>query len=180
MGLAQIDKTVAFLPLVLDVNQNGIGGATSQTSTVAIRDASTINFYLDWTTGTFMNAGWVLKDAPMTSIGNGIYQRNLPMAATAGITIGLFFVAEYTTTGPVVGIAQEVYQVVNAAAVNADITLLRKQITNRIEEAPGAPGSLVLYDDDSVTPILTWQLRDESGGAVLPAVGTPARRTKAV
>jgi hypothetical protein len=57
--------------------------------------------------------------------------------------------------------------------------LLEKVHRNRLEEAPGNPGTLVLYDDDDLTPLLTWTLRDELGGAVASSPGAPSRRTKA-
>ncbi len=171
---ARVDKSVASFPLVLVVNQPGIGGVPGQTSTVAIRDAATNNSYLDWTTGLFAIGGWVVKDAPMTDIGNGIYQRNLLLSTTAGILVGSFFVAEYSTTGAVLGISQEVYQATHDSS--ADVTLLRKIATNRLEELGGNPGTVKLYDDDGVTLLLTWPLHDFTGGAVVDAVGAPARR----
>ena len=51
--------------------------------------------------------------------------------------------------------------------------------TNRLEEKSGYRGSLTLYDDDDVTVIETWELLDEAGGPVLPAIGTPAKRSAA-
>ncbi len=59
---------------------------------------------------------------------------------------------------------------------NTSVDLLRKALTNRLEAAPGNPGTLILFDDDGVTPLLTWATRDESGGAVAAAPGAPSRR----
>lgn len=68
----------------------------------------------------------------------------------------------------------------SAGLINSpEIALLRKALTNRLEAAPGNPGTLVLYDDDGTTPIKTWATRDESGGAVAPAPGAPSRRDAA-
>jgi hypothetical protein len=63
--------------------------------------------------------------------------------------------------------------------MGVDLVLLRKALTNRLEAAPGNPGTLILYDDDDVTPLKTWQTADETGAAVLPTPGSPARRTAA-
>jgi len=56
------------------------------------------------------------------------------------------------------------------------ISLLRKALTNRLEASPGNPGSLVLYDDDALTPLLNWATRDDAGAAVVAAPGAPGRR----
>lgn len=56
------------------------------------------------------------------------------------------------------------------------LALLRKALTNRLEEASGGPGHLVLYDDDGATPLLTWDVTDAEGGPVAPVTGTPSRR----
>jgi len=169
----RVDKNTSSLPLVLSVNQPGLGGVAGQVATVAIRDAGSTNSYLDWSTGLFATSGWALKDGPMSDIGNGIYQRNLLLASAAGITAGMFFVVEYSTTGLVIGIDRAVYQVVHDLA---DTTLLRKLATNRLEEIGGNPGSVRLYDDDGVTVLMTWALRDSTGGPVVDAPGAPARR----
>lgn len=171
--MAPVDKNTASLPLVLVVNLPGVSGVVGQTSTVAVRDASTTNSYLDWNTGLFATSGWGVKDAPMTSIGNGIYQRNLPLASSTGIVAGMCVVIEYTTNGTVSGIDQEVYQVTRSSA---DIALLRKLATNRLEEIGGSPGVVHLYDDDGVTVLMSWNLRDALGGPVVDSVGAPARR----
>ena len=170
---ARVDKSVASFPLVLVVNQPGFGGVAGQTSTVAIRNAATANSYLDWNTGLFATSGWGLKDGPMADIGNGIYQRNLLLASAGGISAGMLFVVEYTTTGVVVGIDQEVYQVTRDVG---DLALLRKLATNRLEEVGGNPGTVTLYDDDGVTALMTWSLRDAVGGPVVDSPGAPARR----
>lgn len=175
--LARIDKSTVSLPLVLDVNQNGVGGVAGQLSTVAIRDATTTNSYLDWTTGFFATSGWVLKDGPMSDIGNGIYQRNLLLSVAAGITPGMFFIAEFSTVGVVMGVDQETYQVIHETG---DLAFLRKMATNRLEEHGGTPGTVTLYDDDAVTPLMIWQLRDSNGGGVVDSAGSPARRSAGV
>ncbi len=60
-----------------------------------------------------------------------------------------------------------------------DVTLARKALTNKLTEAAGAPGTLVLMDDDTTTPIKTWMLLDGTGAAVVTGAGEPARRSAA-
>lgn len=57
-----------------------------------------------------------------------------------------------------------------------DLQLLRKGLTNRLESSAGTPGLLKLYNDDGVTLLLTWQLRDKDGGAVTASAGEPSKR----
>jgi len=66
-----------------------------------------------------------------------------------------------------------------AATKGRILRLLGAGLANRIVEAPGSPGTLILYDDDAVTPLLTWTLTDTSGAAVTAVVGAPARRSAA-
>jgi hypothetical protein len=60
------------------------------------------------------------------------------------------------------------------------LVLLGKIATNRLELADGPGDNWILYDDDSVTPILAWPVRDKSGSSILQPVGQPSRRGKAV
>ena len=60
-----------------------------------------------------------------------------------------------------------------------EIDLLRKDITNRKDLAPGKTDNWVLYDDDSTTPILTWDVSDQYSREIQIAERVPARRTKA-
>jgi hypothetical protein len=57
------------------------------------------------------------------------------------------------------------------------VQLLRRMARNRLEEAPGSPGTLILYADDGITPLITWTLTDFQGNATLGQVGVPSRRT---
>ena len=50
---------------------------------------------------------------------------------------------------------------------------------NRMEESAGTPGTVTIYRDGGTVVYATVQLRDGQGGAVLPTVGEPARRSQA-
>lgn len=174
--MIEVDPLDLALPLELTVDKLGSGGVTGLVPTVSIRDASTVNRYLDWYDATWKTSSWVTKDAPMTEIGRGHYQRTLDVAALS-MTHGFRFAAEYRVTGTSAAGDDSDLFVVTSASANTE--LLRKALTNRLEETSGNPGELVLYDDDGTTPLKTWELRDEAGAAVLPASGTPARRSSA-
>jgi len=59
------------------------------------------------------------------------------------------------------------------------LNVLRKIPLNRLGEVSGNPGTFILYDDDSITPLFTMSLRDEDGNATIKQVGVPAQRSKA-
>jgi len=62
----------------------------------------------------------------------------------------------------------------------ADAEISRKALVNRLELANGLVSNWVLYDDDSVTPLLTFNVTDVIGGQIVNAPTVPARRTKGV
>ena len=170
-----VEQSATAVPLVfvIDGPSGGIGGLTP---TVAVRDGSTTDSYLDWSDNTFKTSGWTLKNAPMTEITAGIYQRSLDILALlkdAGFTM----VAEYAVSDPAAsGVDTDVLTITR---VGTDSSLARKFLTNRLEAEGGSPnGTQTLYDDDSTTPLGTQQLRDYAGGAVVNTPGSPARRTK--
>ena len=167
----------ADLPLSLTVNRAGEGGITGLSPVVALRRATTAGSYLDWADGTFKTSGWTVKFAAMNEAERGHYVRTLDLATVPGVTAGVFMLAEYSVDngGDVVGEAQDVVSVVST---NTDTILLRKALTNRMEESPGSPGTLILFDDDSATPILSQELRDFAGGSTIGVQGSPSRRTK--
>lgn len=176
MSLLVVDKSSTAVPLDLTIEQEAIGGVTGKSPTVALRDATTITSYLDWADNTFKTFGWTLKDAPMTEVGDGHYQRSLSLPPLSPLaTAGSVYAAQYHVDdgADVKGVALDI---VIVEEQNTDMSLIRKSITNRMEEFPGNPGHLILFDDDGFTQLKNWELRDAAGGAVVATVGTPAKR----
>lgn len=170
-----LSTSTSVVPLVLSVNNPGTGGVTGLSPTVAFRNATTLDSYLDFDDGTFKASGWGTKYAPLAPSERGHYQRTLDMAAIAASS-GDIFVAEYHVAGADFdGDASEVHMVLDNASAT-DVTFLRKVFTNRLEESPGDPGTLVLYDDDGTTALKSWELTDSDGNAVTSGIGEPARR----
>jgi hypothetical protein len=79
-------------------------------------------------------------------------------------------------------IAAEVWARVLASGASAEevVELLKKLGSNKLELADGTGDNWVLYDDDGITPILRWPVRDKGGNAILSPAGIPARRGKPV
>lgn len=173
----EADFSDSSFPLELVVDLIGSGGVAGLTPTVAVRLFPTTDFYLDWTTSTFKNAGWGLKDNPMTNIGNGVYQAVLNVAAlgfTPKTGLPQKLVAEYTSTGA--GTSGIDADVVVVSELRPDAKRARQYGTNRLESIGGTPGSLTLFDDDGVTQLTQQPLTDFAGGTVINTPGTPARR----
>lgn len=173
---SQVDPNETALPLELNVSVLGVGGLTGLQPTVAVRNitAGFPSKYLDWSDGTFKTSGWATKYAVMTEIERGTYQLTLNVA-------GFYFTAltklsaEYHVTSDLgTGDDAEVFDIL--ASGSADLALLRKALTNRMEEVGGNPGQLTLYDDDATTPLRRWPLTDVAGGPITSTPGTPARR----
>jgi hypothetical protein len=174
-----IEYSSTKAPLDLTIHREGLGGVTGQSPTVALRDAGTVDRYLDWFDNAFKTTGWTTKYNSMLEVERGHYQRLVDLSLlTPAVTPGMVLAAEFRVNNgvDVIGDALDLLILVNTAT---DLALLRKLATNRLEEYPGNPGQLILFDDDAVTPLRTWQLRDASGGPIVSTVGAPARRTAA-
>lgn len=172
------NRTDTEFPLELVVDDLFTGGVTGLVPTVAVRLVGTTSppFYLDWFDQTFKQVGWTLKYAPMFAIEFGIYQRFLDITTLLPVVpLGTYLSAEYrVSSGGVLGEDQDLICVDD---LTSQVTFLRMVAKNKLHEASGNPGTLILYADDGVTVHTTWTLLDETGGPVLPAIGTPARRS---
>lgn len=165
-------KSAVTAPLQLTVTEDG-AGVEALAPIVALRDTAT-GSYFDFADGTFKTIGWTLRDAPMSDLGRGRYERSLAVAATPALAPGMLLVAEFRADHD--GRPGDDAELVAISATEDAVTLLRKLATNRLEETSGNPGTLRLFDDDASTVLKTWPLRDESGGPVAASVGAPARR----
>ncbi len=171
-----VDTTATNVPLHLTVSKDGTGGVTGLTPTVALRDGSTLNSYLDWDDDTFKTSGWTTKYATLSEVERGHYQRTLSMV-DIGATAGKFYMAEYRVNdGSGTADAMDILIV---TSVVSQVDLQDQQILNRLEEAPGNPGTLILYARDGTTPLKTWNLRDSGGGPTTASAGAPSRRSAA-
>lgn len=62
----------------------------------------------------------------------------------------------------------------------ARLALIEKIQRNRLELAEGATNNWILYDDDSITPLLRWSVTDKTGLDIRMNAFVPARRTRGV
>lgn len=68
----------------------------------------------------------------------------------------------------------------NIDDTNARVRLLEKIARNRLELMDGTTDNWILYDDDSVTPLLTFSVTDKNGAAIVQQNAVPSRRTRGV
>jgi hypothetical protein len=67
-----------------------------------------------------------------------------------------------------------------AGSASQFVTLIQKLLRNRLELTNGNINNWILYDDDSATPLLKWNVTDVNGTSIAISAGVPARRTKGV
>lgn len=110
------EKTDTAASLDLTIDQEGVGGVTGKSPTVAIREASTVDSYLDFSDSTFKTSGWVTKYTIMSEVERGHYTRNINLSAIGAISVGDVFSVEYHVDdgADVVGNAQDILVVVNS------------------------------------------------------------------
>lgn len=89
------EKQLTLAPLILTLEQEDVGGLTGQTPTIAIRDATTIDSYLDFTGFTWKSSGWTTKYQTLTEVEEGDYTYFLNLAAIAAVDIGDILSIEY-------------------------------------------------------------------------------------
>lgn len=88
-------ENVVRVGMTLTVNSSG--GVTGLTATAKIRDATTLDKYLDFFDDTFKTSGWTQQTAAMTEIARGHY--HLGVDTSVWLSFSGLFVGEYETTG---------------------------------------------------------------------------------
>jgi len=109
------ERTDTAVPLTLTLDQEGVGGVVGKAPTVALRDATTLDSYMDWADYQFKTGGWTNKYGSMDEIERGHYTRifNLSML---GLDSGTFLSVEYHVDdgAEVIGDTSELLLAVNA------------------------------------------------------------------
>ncbi len=83
--------------VALTFTANAAGGVTGLAAGVKVRDATTLNKYLDWDDNAFKTIGWVQLIGTMAEISRGHYHRLFDVTLATGFSGA--FVAEYHATG---------------------------------------------------------------------------------
>lgn len=139
------EKARTNAPFTLTIDQEGVGGVTGQAPTLAMRNATTTNSYLDWSDLTFKTSGWTTKYIAMTEVERGHYTFLVNLSIITGITVGSILSMEYHVddTMSVVGEDQE--------------TLL---VVETIEQIATDTAALVAAGGTGLTPAQATQLQE--------------------
>lgn len=89
------EKSNTQAPFNLTIDLEGIGGITGATPTMAMRDATTLDSYLDWNDLTFKTAGWTAKYLDMDEVERGHYTSIVDLDSISGISVGSILSMEY-------------------------------------------------------------------------------------
>jgi len=173
-SIFEAEQTETSFPLELTVQRNG-AGLTGLLPTVSIRNAATLNSYLDFFDNTFKIAGWTTKFLVMSEVGRGLYHATLNILSLS-LVVGTKLSIEYHVDNGL-GVVGDDADVALITRKLQDISLTRKYSTNKLVANSGAPGQLTLFDDDGFTAIKTHTLVDEIGGAIQPSYGVPSNRS---
>jgi hypothetical protein len=89
------EKQNPTAPLVLTLEREDEGGITGAVPTFAVRDATTLDSYLDFDDFTFKSSGWGTKYEPLTEVESGDYTYWMNLNAMTSISIGDILSVEY-------------------------------------------------------------------------------------
>lgn len=154
------EATDTAVPLSLTIDQEGVGGVTGQSPTVALRNATTVDSYLDFGDNTFKTVGWTTKYASMTEIERGHYFRSFD-ATAASIAAGTVLSAEY--------------RVDDGGSILGDDHDLIRFVTS-IDDIPGDVGSGGGSGGTIVVNGILFQFLDFAATVTLPSSGSAAAR----
>jgi hypothetical protein len=125
----------------------------------------------------------VIDNASMLERGDGFYGYDFsaynPQRDYAVIcdSVTLSGTERYTYASS--GEYNEVLDTIESTVGIVDIrtTLLRKIQTNRLELFDGDTDNWILYDDDALTPLLTFSVSDKNGDIIVQCPSTPSKRS---
>jgi len=148
---------------------------------------------LDWSDNTFKTEGvLVAPSVVMTEVSSTLFPGNYKLSSVdhpngfdTSKIINHTTNERYSILITQVGLPQNVESLPSAGEIIEgtyvdDMVLVRKDITNRKDLASGKTNNWILYDDDSITPLLTWDVSDPYSREIQIAERVAARRTKAV
>jgi hypothetical protein len=84
----------------------------------------------------------------------------------------------YATSGEYGDILEDIQTTISGVDVRT--LLLIKIQTNKLELQDGSIGNWILYQDDDITPLLTFNVVDKNNELIIQSAHVPSRRSKAV
>ena len=133
----------------------------------------------------FSDGSIVVNNATMSGTGDGFYvygfsaynsSKNYSVLCDS---VTLSGTERYTYgTSDDYDLVTQIESTVNDIDVRA--ILIEKIQRNKLKLSDGSSDNWVLYDNDNVTPLLTFSVTDKNGNSILQPTGSPARRTRGV
>lgn len=128
----------------------------------------------------------VVSDAPMTEKGDGFYgyyfdgyddDKDYVIRCDAVTLVGS---ERYTYAGSTdFGFESQISDMsTKVDNIEQRAELIRKLLNNRLELEDGSYSNWILYDDDDVTPLLTYSVTDKNGEFISQQTHAPSRRTR--
>ena len=193
IGLAQggTSTTIQLISSSSSTDNLYVGNSIAITSGTGVGQERSITGYVGATTTVTVDEAWVTTpDATSVYVMTFGRARVGSVASAAVTTIqsglatsgGLTSLQAHgdsawaTVTGSAL-LGTSLAGITGRTTLGGALVYLRKMASNRLAETDGSPGTLVLYDDDGVTVLGTYNLTDISGAAVSTPAGQPARRT---
>ncbi len=132
-----------------------------------------------------VETGDLIADGTMSELGDGFYTYDFSghditkdyLMFCDAVTLQPQFRYKYLSSGEY----GDIINTVGTLSDNVEIRtlLIKKILANRLELADGDSENWVLYDDDSVTPLLTWDVTGKTDDSIEQDAGTESRRSKA-
>jgi len=132
-----------------------------------------------------VESGNIVASGIMTSIGDGLYTYNFSsfdlqkeyivicdaMANSVDERYKFLASGEYGDVLNTVGVLND--------NIELRTLLIKKILTNKLELQDGDANNWILYDDDSMSELLKWDVRDKEGGGIIERHNSNSRRSKA-
>jgi hypothetical protein len=129
------------------------------------------------------NGSIVVNDATMSGTGDGFYVYNFSAYDSSKDYSVLCDSVTLSGSGRYTYGTSDDYDLITQIESTVTDTgvrtiLIEKIQRNRLELTDGSSNNWVLYDNDNVTPLLTFSITDKDGNAILQPIGAPARRSR--
>ena len=133
-----------------------------------------------------LETGNVVVSGTMSEIGQGFYKRDFPgyditkdyLILCDALTLPNQYRYKAMATGEYGNTIHDINLI--SDGVDFRVALIRKIMINREESFDGTTNNLTLYDDDSITPLLKWNIKDPYWRAVFQEHHEPAKRSRGV
>lgn len=128
---------------------------------------------------------YIANNEPMVEVGDGFYRYEFDEYDSSrdyaiicdSVTLSGSDRYTYASSGEYNEVLDSIESTVGA--IDLRTTLLRKIQTNKLVLQDGTMNNWILYQDDNITPLLTFSVADKNGNAIIQPSNVPSIRYKA-